>query len=361
MGKIKVYLPAFSLLVFIVSSVAQNHQLVTVTEVISGNDTNNVLFKAQSTQIPSLSYIRAQKVKGPQNGIFTIHEDNIRYVSLSKIKGIPNNLSKIRFTFLQSDAISVIPPSNFRFIINDIDGPNNEALSTYCNECLEAIGTSVETNLILNINPPTIDAVGSLEENEGPTSRVMFDFINVTYVEFENYANEGYLKDFDLNDDYPIAQPIYTKCKKVEQIVFKEDTIISWSKEVLNKSRGVLKVNTNPIYFNRDKFDIRNDAVLELTKIQSLLKMYPKLKIEIGSHTDSRENDDYNLELSEKRTNSVLSWLFNKGVSPNQLSGKGYGETKLVNNCSNGVNCSEEAHQLNRRTEFVVLNPEVIK
>ena len=73
MGKIKVYLPAFSLFVFIVSSVAQNHQLVSVTEVISGNDTNNVLFKAQSTQIPSLSYIRAQTVKGPQNGIFTIN------------------------------------------------------------------------------------------------------------------------------------------------------------------------------------------------------------------------------------------------------------------------------------------------
>lgn len=350
-----------SLVVFIVPSVAQNHQLVTISAVVSGDESNNTLFCAKSPQIPSLAFIKAQKVNGPQNGMFTINEDNIRYVSLSKNKGIPDNLSVIRFTFLKSDRISVIPPSNFRFIINDIDGPNNEALSTKCTENLKSIGTSFETNLILDFMPPTINAIGSIDENEGPTSRVMFEFTKVNIVEFENYANEGYLKDFDLNDDYPITQPIFAKCRKEDQIIFIKDSIVSWSEKILNKTRGVLKIETNPIYFNRDKFELRSDAVSELSKVIILLKKYPKLKVEIGSHTDSRENDSYNLKLSEQRTNSVLSWLLNQGVSPLQLRGKGFGETKLINSCSNGSNCTEEEHQLNRRTEFVILNPEVIK
>ncbi|WP_111706917.1 OmpA family protein [Lutibacter citreus] len=348
------------IIVFIFKSFGQDHHLVAVTNVVLGNETSCALFSAKSSQIPSLAYIRAQKLEGSENGIFTINGDNIRYISLSSLKGIPDNLSIIRFTFLKSDQKTLIPPSNLRFIINDIDGPNNEALSTNCNENLKSIGTSSETNLILDNNPPSIDTFGAVEENEGPTSRVMFEFIHVTSVEFENYGNEGYLKDFDLNDDYPIAEPIYLKCKKEDQIIFKHDSIVSWSKKVISKERGILKIDIKPIYFDNDKYSIRKDGVSELVKVEFLLKKFPKLKVEIRSHTDSKEDDSYNLKLSRQRTNSVLSWLFNKGINPFQLTGKGYGESKLVNKCSNGVLCTEEEHQLNRRTEFVILNPEVV-
>ncbi len=79
------------------------------------------------------------------------------------------------------------------------------------------------------------------------------------------------------------------------------------------------------------------------------------VSIEILSHTDSRGNDDYNMSLSQQRANSVVNYLVSKGVSRSRLSAKGFGESRLVNRCSNGVACSENEHQRNRRTEFRVL------
>jgi outer membrane protein OmpA-like peptidoglycan-associated protein len=81
-----------------------------------------------------------------------------------------------------------------------------------------------------------------------------------------------------------------------------------------------------------------------------------QVNIELMSHTDSRGNDDYNMSLSQQRANSVVNYLVSKGVSRSRLSAKGYGESRLVNRCSNGVDCSENEHQRNRRTEFRVLN-----
>lgn len=86
-----------------------------------------------------------------------------------------------------------------------------------------------------------------------------------------------------------------------------------------------------------------------------LLKAKP-VSIELMSHTDSRGDDNYNMSLSQQRANSVVNYLVSKGISRNRLSSKGYGETRLTNRCSNGVDCSESEHQKNRRTEFRVIN-----
>ncbi len=108
------------------------------------------------------------------------------------------------------------------------------------------------------------------------------------------------------------------------------------------------------IYFDFDKSNIRSDAANELAKIQAFLELYPATKIEIRSHTDSRANDDYNDALSERRAQSTRSWLIGKGIPANRITAKGYGERQLVNECSNGVNCTPAQHQLNRRSEFIV-------
>ncbi|MGV6846618.1 MAG: OmpA family protein [Lutibacter sp.] len=125
--------------------------------------------------------------------------------------------------------------------------------------------------------------------------------------------------------------------------------------------RDKVMIDVKTIYFDYDKFNIRRDAALELDKVIAIMKKYPKLIVECGSHTDSRGPDRYNIVLSDKRAKSTVDYIVNKGgISPDRISGKGYGETQLVNNCSNGVRCTEEQHQLNRRTEFVIVNPEVI-
>nr|WP_294788206.1 OmpA family protein [uncultured Flavobacterium sp.] len=125
--------------------------------------------------------------------------------------------------------------------------------------------------------------------------------------------------------------------------------------------RGKLMIKINPIYFDLDKSFIRPDAQLELERVVRIMQKYPKLKIDLGSHTDSRANDSYNLALSNRRAKSSKNWIVSQGINASRIKAEGYGETELVNKCSNGVICSETDHQLNRRTEFIIVNPEVIK
>ncbi len=109
------------------------------------------------------------------------------------------------------------------------------------------------------------------------------------------------------------------------------------------------------IYYDFDQSYIREDALQELNKLYRMLKENSKYVVEIGSHTDSRGSYKYNDRLSQRRAESVVRWLKEKGISGNRLKSKGYGETVNVNNCKNNVPCSEEEHQWNRRTEFRVL------
>ncbi len=86
------------------------------------------------------------------------------------------------------------------------------------------------------------------------------------------------------------------------------------------------------------------------------MKKYPDMKIELSSHTDARGKDDYNETLSQKRAESAKTWVVAKGIATDRIVAKGYGEKQLLNECGNGVECSEEQHQLNRRTEFKILS-----
>ena len=116
------------------------------------------------------------------------------------------------------------------------------------------------------------------------------------------------------------------------------------------------KVNINTIYFDFDKFNIRKDAAKELDKVVQVMNEYPELLIEAGSHTDSRGKDKYNMKLSEKRAKATVDYIVSKGIDASRITYQGYGETQLVNECSNDKKCSDEEHQLNRRTEFNINN-----
>ncbi|MBB4802428.1 outer membrane protein OmpA-like peptidoglycan-associated protein [Flavobacterium nitrogenifigens] len=108
------------------------------------------------------------------------------------------------------------------------------------------------------------------------------------------------------------------------------------------------------IYFDLDKSNIRTEAALDLEKILVVLNENPTMKLDIRSHTDSRATHQYNAALSDRRAKSTIKWLIKNGIAPNRLTGKGYGETQLVNKCSDGVKCTEEEHQANRRSEFII-------
>ena len=129
------------------------------------------------------------------------------------------------------------------------------------------------------------------------------------------------------------------------------------SREVpIKKGMDLAKVfEIKEIKFDYNKADIRSDAAVELTKIVEVMREYPKMKIDIRSHTDSRGADSYNLKLSDRRAKATLEWIVKQGIDRKRLKAKGYGETRLVNGCSNGVPCTEEEHQENRRSEFIVV------
>jgi len=110
------------------------------------------------------------------------------------------------------------------------------------------------------------------------------------------------------------------------------------------------------IYFDLNKSDIRSDAALELSKILDVMIQNPTIKIDIRSHTDSRNTKMYNWKLSEKRAASTKEWLIQNGIDASRLTARGYGESQLVNKCADGVECTEEEHQANRRSEFVIVS-----
>jgi outer membrane protein OmpA-like peptidoglycan-associated protein len=113
-------------------------------------------------------------------------------------------------------------------------------------------------------------------------------------------------------------------------------------------------LNIEPFYYDFDKADIDTKSVIGVLTIVDILRKYPNLHIEINSHTDSRGTDEYNVKLSKRRSAVMKQWIVARGVDPMRISTNGYGETQLVNSCSNGVKCSEEEHAKNRRSEFVI-------
>ena len=109
------------------------------------------------------------------------------------------------------------------------------------------------------------------------------------------------------------------------------------------------------IYYDFDKWFIRKESEPELNKVLGFMQENPDAIVEIGSHTDARAPYDYNIKLSQRRAQSVVDWLIAHGISKSRLKPKGYGETQPVNNCTDGVECTEYEHQRNRRTTFKVI------
>ena len=111
----------------------------------------------------------------------------------------------------------------------------------------------------------------------------------------------------------------------------------------------------NSIYYDLDKADIRTDAAEELDKIVQFLTDNTQMNLELGAHTDARASTGYNLKLSQRRAESAVNYIIRRGIAKDRIKPKGYGEGQLINECSDGVECPEEMHQQNRRTEFKII------
>lgn len=198
------------------------------------------------------------------------------------------------------------------------------------------------------------DADGS--PAEGATVKLMDDNQNVLET-FTTKADGQY--KFNLKPDMNYKLEV----SKTEYVLLTKEfnTKPSAPKNIVNDFRlfklekGTV-VRLDNIYYDYGKFNIRPDAALELNKLVQILKDNPTMKIELSSHTDARGSDSYNLKLSDNRAKSAVEYLISQGIAKERLIAKGYGETKLLNQCGNNVKCTEEEHQFNRRTEFTILD-----
>ena len=111
------------------------------------------------------------------------------------------------------------------------------------------------------------------------------------------------------------------------------------------------------IYYESGSFKILPAAEVVLTKAINAMKANPTLLLEVQAHTDATAGDEYNMELSQKRANTVVDYIVGKGIEKKRLTAKGFGETQLTNKCANGVDCSDEEHRQNRRTVFKLSYP----
>lgn len=175
-------------------------------------------------------------------------------------------------------------------------------------------------------------------------------------------GNGNFSFDLKPESDYSVRVDVSSPGSKCSSNSSEFSTKGLTSDAVFNQSFPVFCVGdvikVENIYYDLGKYNIRQDAALELDKLFDIMKSYPLMKIELRSHTDSRGTPSSNMILSDKRANAAAEYLFSKGISRDRITGKGYGDTMPLNKCVKGVKCTEEEYKINRRTEFKILSVE---
>ncbi len=154
---------------------------------------------------------------------------------------------------------------------------------------------------------------------------------------------ETSVKEGETTEEEVAVEAIQEEEKPVKETI---------AEEVVNESEATI----NPVYFGFDRSNITTVAARELDKVVAILSENTTLEIEVSAYTDSRGSSAYNIGLSNRRAQSSVDYLVSQGIDRNRIKAKGYGESRMINKCVNGVECSEAAHAKNRRTEFVILN-----
>ncbi len=189
----------------------------------------------------------------------------------------------------------------------------------------------------------------------------LVDISEGKYDEAELEDNNGIVKmKMNASTDYTFyvsADEFFDKTVKFSS-VDKAPGEYSLTVELEKLSTGKQFV-LDDLYYDLNKYNIRPDAAIVLDKLAKILIENPEVRIEIGSHTDSRGSSESNMILSQNRSESVMAYLIGKGIAKSRLVAKGYGETQLINKCADGVDCPEVDHQANRRTVIEILNQDV--
>jgi len=173
-------------------------------------------------------------------------------------------------------------------------------------------------------------------------------------------TKEGFYPDtVDFNTAGLLDDFTFKKKFTLEPIPAEPTTPIAPEIEIITINQAI---RLNNIYYDLDDWKILPEAEQDLNTIINLMNKYTDMVIELSSHTDSQGVSTYNEKLSQKRAESAKQYIVNKGIDPNRIKAVGYGESIILNRCSNGVRCSDDEHRYNRRTEFkIIAGPQTIE
>ena len=209
-----------------------------------------------------------------------------------------------------------------------------------CKQYIAGVARDSKTNIILTgVMVRLIDETGKVVE------------------EFFTKDGGEYTFTVDCNKTYSVVgnKPDYKEDQQAVTTAFdneKVNTVDLMLEPLIIDNQIVI----NPIFFDFDKWNIRTDAQYELENIVDVMRKHPNMVIKIESHTDSRGGDRYNMKLSDRRAKSTRDYIISRGIDASRIeSAIGYGESQLLNKCANRVKCTEEEHQLNRRSYFYIV------
>jgi outer membrane protein OmpA-like peptidoglycan-associated protein/tetratricopeptide (TPR) repeat protein len=259
--------------------------------------------------------------------------------------GAPINTKQDDFAFLLDSK------NRTGFFSSNRDGGNgyddiyrfSETRKLVCEQVLSGTIVDVETNVVLgnakvNLLDDQFQIIG--EVVTGADGKYSFKV---------NCGKKYYVRA--TRQDY--------ETKEIPTTVDKTDLTLALTKAICKVAVGddlAKCFGIKMIYFDLDKSFVRKEAAFELEKILDVMKQHPEMKIDVRSHTDSRQTAKYNEALSDRRAKATIAWLVNNGIEASRLTGKGYGESQLINKCTDGTVCSEVEHQANRRSEFIIVS-----
>lgn len=267
-----------------------------------------------------------------------------------KIFSLPENLGTPINTNRDDFAYAMSPDGTFTYLSSNREGGKGDddiylVLPKNNEPCVKHV-TGVVTN----------------SEDSTPIAGVLVKAYNAngnTLTEVTTDAQGAYTIALPCDESVTVVveKPDFTKEQEVtltgkSTLNFKMTPFTS----LVTQKEGAEMIDINPIYFDFDKFYITPQGAKELDKVVFVMTKFPNMVIRIESHTDSRGEDEYNFRLSDNRAKSTYNYIINKGIDPKRIETvKGYGETQLLNKCSNNVDCTEEDHQLNRRSNFIIV------
>ena len=320
-----------------------------------GTDDYYTMIKGETLEVNSNSVLNNDFLNDADQSFLS---QNVFYKA--KLINKPSN-GKIKF---KSDGTFIYTPNNDSVTVDVFtyrilnDQYSNDTISVFIKALDKTVPVAVDDHYVIKKGENfSTDSINGTLHNDSDSGG---DILTTILLDSTLHGEIDFKKDGSFTyipEDYYVESDTFTYI--VTDGLYYDTAEVTLARLVSGVDIATI-IEINPIYFDVNKSNIRDDAAVELLKIVKVMNDYPSMVVELGSHTDCRASKTYNRNLSDRRAKSSASFIKERITKPERIYGKGFGESKLKNKCecegSRIVPCSEEEHQENRRTEFLIIN-----